>query len=129
MTDEQDVLSEAAKIVENRKRMARAWDSEFCYTQDRYDAVYTSTDATKLDVCKPGFFNKWRGNLFVNSMIDCRLGDLADGITRVVLQVIEKPGGGDVIVAVGDQHGHFTPCRHDGGMVEEPKPASTRKAA
>ena len=91
--------------------------------------MYTSPDVTKIDVIKPGFFNPWRGNLFVNTMIDCRLGSVADGIVRIILQVIEKPAGGDVMVSVEDSHGHFTPCRHDGSMVEdEPKPKSAKAA-
>ena len=55
-------------------------------------------------------------------MIDCRLGPVKDGITRVMLQVIECPKSarlGDVVVAVGDSHGHFTPCRHDGTLETE----------
>ena len=110
MTDEQqEVLTQAKKIVEDRKRMLRAWDSEFCGVTDRYDRVYTSPDVTKVDVIKPGFFNTWRDQLFVNTMIDCRLGNLADGITRVMLQVIKLPAGSDVIVAMGDVE-RFTPC-------------------
>ena len=39
-----------------------------------------------------------------------------------MLMVIECPKSerlGDVVVAVGDSHGHFTPVRHAGKLAED----------
>ena len=98
-----------------------ARQAPFALQVDAYDFVFRDLDATKTDVVKPGFFNLHRSELIVGTMIDCRLGDPQDGIKRFMVQVIECPQRarvGDVLVSVGDQHGRFTPVRHDGTLGE-----------
>ena len=99
-----------------------ASDTNFAGVLDRYDKVYQHDKHGKADVIRPGYFNAFRTELRVGTVIDCRLGDPADGITQVFLQVIEcrKDGTGDsdpVMVSVGPSR-KYTPCRHDGGPVE-----------
>ena len=87
-----------------------------------YDFIYTSSEDTKLDVIRPGFFNEYRSELIIGTMIECRLGDPQDGTHRVSLQVIDTTPydtGSDVLVSVGDKNGHFTPVRLAGILEEE----------
>ncbi len=54
-------------------------------------------------------------------MIECRLGEIADGITQTWVQVIERPKsdlGGDVMVSLGPSK-KFTPVRHSGALEDE----------
>ena len=86
---------------------------------------------TVLDVCKPGHFNAYWEDLRVGKLITCLLGEIADGINMVELQVIECPRNahskhtGDVMVSRKGRDGKFTPYRHDGTMTDEKE----RKAA
>ena len=94
--------------------------NDLYHTADGYDWIFENTEATKLDVCKPGFFNTYREEMRAGAIIECRLGDMADCITQVWLQIIEAPlsaGTGDVIVSVGPSK-RFTPVRH-GGELED----------
>ena len=103
-------------------RRPTARQAPFALQVDTYDFRFIDFDATKVDIVKPGFFNLHRSELIVGTMIDCRLGNPQDGIKRVWLQIIACPkheGEGDVLVAVGDQHGKFTPVRHDGKLADE----------
>ncbi len=75
---------------------------------------------------KPGFFNAYRDELRVGMMIECRLGQIADGIDQGFVQVIVAPKSerlGDVEVSIGAWR-KFTPCRTDGMLAED-----TEKAA
>ena len=87
------------------------------------DWVYEPLEPfTKVDVIVPGHFNAYRADLRVGSRITCRLGKIADGITEVELQVIERPQSdraGDVMVSLKGRDGTFTPCRHDGTLAED----------
>lgn len=88
------------------------------------DFVYEPREPfTKKDVVMPGHFNAYRDDLRVGTRITCRLGDIADGITEVELQIIERPRderGGDIMVSFKDMKtGKFCPCRTDGTLAEE----------
>ena len=97
----------------------------FVNAMDCYDFVFRDEALTKLDVVKPGFFNQHRSELVVGTMIECRLGVAADGITVFRVQVIHNPqysATEDILVSVGRAQ-TFTPVRHAG------KPAEDEKAA
>ncbi len=97
--------------------------NDLYHTVDGYDWIFENSDATKIDVARPGFFNIHRQEMRAGAMIECRLGHFVDGITQVWLQVIEAPmteHGGDVVVSVGPSR-KFTPVRHDGTMAEDEK--------
>ena len=87
------------------------------------DFVYEPLEPfTQVDVCVPGHFNAYRDDLRVGTRITCRLGDIADGIKEVELQVIERPRTereGDIMVSVKGRDGTFTPVRHDGTLAED----------
>ena len=54
------------------------------------------------------------------------VGEIADGITQVFVQVITAPkneAGGDVMVSIGSSR-KFTPCRHDGALAEDAEQAA-----
>ncbi len=93
------------------------------YITDGLDWVYEPKEPyTKIDIVKPGHFDGYRHEFRVGSRITCRLGDIADGITEVELQVIECPRAermGHVMVSVKGRDGRFTPCRHDGSLAED----------
>lgn len=103
-------------------RAVRARDrNDLYHTVDGYDFVYENAAYTKGEVVRPGFFNEYRDELKVGMIIECRLGQIADGITQVWLQVIEAPRAeiqGDIMVSLGDSR-KFTPVRHDGSMTKE----------
>ena len=89
------------------------------------DFVYEPREPfTKKDVVMPGHFNAYRDDLRVGTRICCRLGDIADGILEVELQIIERPrqeGDGDILVSFQDHKtGKFCPVRHDGTLAEVP---------
>ncbi len=99
-----------------RKPRITARKAPWTLVIDTYDRVLRAADVAKIDVCKPGFFNEYRSELTEGTMIDCRIGGIEDGITRVSLMVIDCPQSdlaGDVLVAVGESK-KYTPCRHDG---------------
>ncbi len=96
------------------------------HTTDGYDFIYENSKYTKIDVAKPGFFNIFRDELRVGMMVECRLGEIADGIIQVFVQVIASPkteGGGDVMVSIGSSRS-FTPCRTDGTLAEDEEKAA-----
>ncbi len=105
------------KVVKAPPRSDR---TDLYHTLDSYDFIYENTTATKIDVAKPGFFNIFRDELRIGMMVECRLGQIADGVTQVFLQIIESPkeGGGDVMVSLGSSR-EFTPVRHDGTQADE----------
>lgn len=95
--------------------------NDLYHVTDGYDWVYENPGYGKADVVKPGFFNGYRDELRIGMMIECRLGEIADGITQVLVQVIAAPKHerqGDVQVSVGPSR-KFTPVRHDGSLAEE----------
>ncbi len=95
--------------------------NDLYHTVDGYDFIYENPTYGKADVCRPGFFNTFRDELKVGMMIECRLGDIADGITQTWVQVIERPKselGGDVMVSLGPSK-KFTPVRHSGALEDE----------
>ena len=97
--------------------------NDLYHTVDGYDWIYENSDATKIDVARPGFFNTYRQEMRAGAVIECRLGHFVDGITQVWLQVIEASMselGGDVMVSVGPSR-KFTPVRHDGSLAEDEK--------
>ena len=98
------------------------------YVQDGRDWIYEPTELyTKAQVILPGHLNSWREELRVGSRITARLGDIADGIVEVELQVIECPRSarlGDVVVSLKGRDGHFTPCRSDGTLTDEKEKAA-----
>ncbi len=120
--------------VKKFKAPAATFDRNALYYKNDFggDWVYEPREPfTKIDVCKPGHFNAYRGE-FVNQgvgvRITCRLGDIADGITEVDLQIIECPKSermGDIMVSVKGRDGKFVPVRHDGTLAED----TTEKAA
>ena len=99
--------------------------NELYHTVDGYDFIYEHSDYTKLDVAKPGFFNQFRDELQVGMVVECRLGQIGDGITQLFLQVIASPkeGVGDVMVSVGPAR-KFTPVRHDGTLADDKEKAA-----
>ena len=93
-----------------------ARQAPFANAADCYDFVYRDEHADKLTVIKPGYFNQYRSELIVGTMIECRLGHPADGVTVFRCQVIDNPKwirGTDVLVSVGKAQ-TFTPVRHSG---------------
>ena len=108
------------KAVPTRNR------DDLYHTTDGYDFIYENSKYTKIDVAKPGFFNIFRDELRVGMMVECRLGQIADGITQVFVQVIASPkteAGGDVMVSIGSSR-KFTPCRTDGTLAEDEERAA-----
>ena len=114
--------------VKTFKTPAATFDRNALYYKSDFggDWVYEPREPfTKLDVIKPGHFNAYRGefiNQGVGSRITCRLGDIADGITEVELQIIECPRSermGDIMVSVKGRDGKFTPVRHSGELAAE----------
>ena len=98
------------------------------------DWVYEPREPfTKKDVVMPGHFNAYRDDLRVGARITARLGDIADGITEVELQVIECPRSerqGHVVVSYKNQQGKFICVRHDGSLADETeKPEDKEQAA
>ena len=95
--------------------------NDLYHTVDGYDWIYENSNATKVDVARPGFFNVYRDEMRAGAMIECRLGHFVDGINQVWLQIIEAPKSeksGDVMVSVGPSR-KFTPVRHDGSLEDE----------
>lgn len=93
---------------------------------DSYDWIYENPAYTKIDIARPGFFNIYREELRVGTIIECRVGKIEDGITQVWVQVIDSPKkerGGDVMVSVGLSR-KFTPVRHDGALADEKEKAA-----
>ena len=78
-----------------------------------------------VDVIKPGHFNAYWEDLRVGKLITCLLGEPADGIHMVELQVIECPRDagvklrGDVMVSHKGRDGKFIPIRHDGTETKD----------
>ena len=108
------------------KMRPSARQAPFANASDAYDFVFRDETATKLDVVKPGFFNMHRSELIVGTMIECRLGHPADGITVFRVQVIDNPKWSrntDVLVSVGKAQ-TFTPVRHDGTRAEDKEKAA-----
>ena len=109
------------------KAPAPSYDRNSMYScQDGRDWIYEPLEPfTKVDVCVPGYLNAYREELRVGSRITCRLGEIADGITEVELQVIACPRNvnEDVLVAVGASR-RFTPCRTDGSLDEDKEQAA-----
>ena len=100
--------------------------NDLYHTVDGYDWVYENSDASKVDVCRPGFFNIYREEMRAGALIECRLGQMGDGITQVFLQIISAPLGdreGDVMVSVGPSK-KFTPVRHDGTATKDEEKAA-----
>ncbi len=100
--------------------------NDLYHTVDGYDWIYENSGVEKIDVCKPGFFNVYRGDMRAGAIIECRLGHMVDGITQVWLQIIEAPlseRAGDVMVSVGPSR-KFTPARHDGALEDEKEKAA-----
>ena len=89
------------------------------------DFVYEPLEPfQKIDVIRPGHFNAYREDLRKGTRITCRLGEIADGITEVELQVIERSQSerqGDIMVSIKGRDGRFTPCRHDGQLADDKK--------
>ena len=108
------------KVVKAEPRTDR---DDLYHTIDGYDFVYENPGYTKIDVCRPAFFNVYRDELRVGMMVYCRLGPIADGITTVDLQVIASPKteiSGDVEVSVGGSR-KFTPSRTDHTLEADDK--------
>ena len=100
--------------------------NDLYHTTDGYDFIYENSAYAKIDVAKPGFFNAYRDELRVGMMVECRLGEIADGITQVFVQVIAAPRSerlGDIEVSVGSAR-KLTPCRHDGMFAEDAEQAA-----
>ena len=100
--------------------------NDLYHTTDGYDFIYENSAYMKIDVAKPGFFNAYRDELRVGMMVECRLGEIADGITQVFVQVIAAPkneAGGDIEVSIGSAR-KFTPCRTDGTLAEDAEKAA-----
>ena len=100
--------------------------NDLYHTVDGYDWVYENSEATKIAVATPGFFNCYREEMRAGAMIEARLGRFVDGITQVWLQVIEVPKNdvsGDVMVSVGPSR-KFTPARHSGAAEDEKEQAA-----
>ena len=112
--------ADPVKVVRAVPRTDR---NDLYHTTDGYDFVYENSAYAKLDVAKPGFFNAYRDELRVGMVIECRLGQISDGITQAWVQVIASPRndlGGDVEVSLGPSR-KFTPARHDGTLGEDEK--------
>ena len=80
---------------------------------DGYDWNYEHTDVSRDEVTAPGFFDVYRSEMRVGAVIEARLGVVADGIERVLLQVISAPRderGGPIEVSAGPST-FFVPCR------------------
>ena len=106
------------KVIKAPPRSDR---TDLYHTVDGYDFIYENSTATKIDVAKPGFFNLFRDEMQVGMMVECRLGQIADGITQVFVQIIASPKddrSGDVMVSVGPAR-KFSPARHDGTLADE----------
>jgi len=99
--------------------------NDMYHTMDGYDWIYENPSYTKIDVARPGFFNVYQSELRVGAIIECRIGEIADGITQVWLQVIVAPkeSEGDVMVSVGSSR-KFTPVRHDGTLADDKEKAA-----
>ena len=111
--------TDPAKVVRAVPSTTR---NDLYHVTDGYDFIYENPGYSKLDVAKPGFFNAYRDELRVGMMVECRLGEIADGVTQVFVQVIEAPKSerlGDVEVSVGPSR-KFTPSRTDRTMTLEP---------
>ena len=94
--------------------------------------TYAHRKHSKSDVVKPGYFNDAREfGIRKWDILTVTLGDDPGEAIEFDLRFIDVPVGADskieVIVALGETR-TFTPVRHDGGPVEEPKP-KTAKAA
>ncbi len=93
------------------------------YIVDGHDWIYEPRESfAKVDIVKPGHFDAYRHEFRVGSRITCRLGDVADGIIEIELQIIECPRTdrlGHVMVSVKGRDGTFTPVRHDGTLDAE----------
>ena len=62
------------------RAVPRSDRNDLYHTVDGYDFIYENPTYGKADVVRPGFFNTFRDELKVGMMIECRLGDIADGI-------------------------------------------------
>ena len=110
--------AERIKVV---KAVPSTGRDDLYHTTDGYDFIYENSKYTKLDVVKPGFFNNFRDELRVGMMVECRLGEIEDGITQLFVQVIAAPKTeirGNVEVSVGGSR-KFTPARTDGSLEED----------
>ena len=115
--------SDPVKVVRAVPRTDR---NDLYHTTDSYDFVYENPAYGKADVVRPGFFNVYRHELRVGMVIECRLGEIADGITQAWLQVIAAPKSelqGDVMISVGSSR-KFTPVRHDGTLGKDAEKAA-----
>ncbi len=92
-------------------------DSNF----DRQDMLQPCCVGAISRTFEVDYFNVRRAGLFVGAMIECRLGNIEDGITQVWLPVIAAPKtehNGDVMVSLGTAR-QFTPVPTDGSLTEE----------
>ena len=115
--------TDPTKVVRAVPSTAR---NDLYHTMDAYDFIYENPSYAKIDIAKPGFFNAYRDELRVGMVIECRLGEIADGITQTWVQVIERPKsemGGDVMVSLGPSK-KFTPVRHSGEAEDEKEVAA-----
>ena len=114
--------TDPVKVV---RAVPSTYRNDLYHTVDGYDWVYENPAYTKIDVARPGFFNVYREELRVGAIVECRLGEISDGITQVWVQVIVAPkeGEGDVMVSVGPSR-KFTPARHDGTLSDEKEQAA-----
>ena len=114
--------TDPVKVV---RAVPSTYRNDLYHTMDGYDWVYENPAYTKIDVARPGFFNAYREVLRVGAIIECRVGEISDGITQVWVQVIAVPkeSVGDVMVSVGPSR-KFTPVRHDGTLADEKEEAA-----
>ena len=114
--------SDPEKVVQ---AVPSTYRNDLYHSMDGYDWIYENPAYTKIDVARPGFFNIYHEELRVGAIIECRIGEISDGITQVWLQVIASPKEteGDVMVSVGPSR-KFTPVRHDGTLAEEKEKAA-----
>ncbi len=112
--------TDPVKVV---RAVPSTYRNDLYHVVDGYDWVYENPAYTKGDVVRPGFFNVYREELRVGAIIECRVGEISDGITQVWLQVIAVPkeAEGDVMVSVGPSR-KFTPARHDGTLSDDKDP-------
>ena len=110
--------TDPVKVV---RAVPSTYRNDLYHTSDGYDWVYENPNYTKIDIARPGFFNAFRDELRVGAIMECRLGEIADGITQLWVQVIVAPKnerGGDIMVSIGPSR-KFTPVRTDGTLVDE----------
>ena len=108
------------------KAVPRTDRNDLYHTTDGYDFIYENSTYTRVDAIKPGFFNAYRDELRRGMIIECRLGEIDDGIDQGFVQVMRSPKSevlGDVEVSTGPWR-KFTPVRHDGTLAEDEEKAA-----